>query len=423
MKAITFVSPFFVGLVSVLFQFFTWLLFFPRTKDVVPGLSDVPFYLTASSFLKYVIFYFIYFVSIFVGYAYGYASKTDKRYKLEKNNHSGQYRVKRYMSFVAGLMLLPIVLVEGAFFREVINFLRNPERLFTGGGFAQFAYVTQQSEIWYRTFHNFLPAIAAIYVVNFLTTDVRKKPSLKIVIFIMVFLNVILFLRAARQLVFASVLATLPIFIKLRIGFHKRVSIVKIFLVLALIIIALLVSEILRFGVLNAQRKALPLFSWENMIDTWTYILNAYVGKNVNNCMIYLDSSPSYGMFSTGSRVFYNPIYGFFQPSQHILVTEPGPHGTLDFIGLLWIDWGLGAPIVIAFLGFFIGLGYSMYRNHNSIYWDLYYAITYPGVVSNIRINYFFLNIFIYPLLMILFLKVTSIILETPIAKGRLNLK
>uniref|UniRef100_A0A7V4NGG7 Oligosaccharide repeat unit polymerase n=1 Tax=Fervidobacterium pennivorans TaxID=93466 RepID=A0A7V4NGG7_FERPE len=421
MKAITLVSPFFVGLVLVLFQFFTWILFFPQTKDVVPGLSGVPFYITVSSFLKYVIFYFIYFLSLFVGYSY--AGKTGKTYKPRKNNHDGSYRVKRYMRFLASLMLFAIVLVESVFFREVWNFLRNPEQLFTGGGFAQLAYVTQQSEKWYRTFHNFLPAIVAIYTVNFLTTDSRKKSSLKIVIFIMVIINVILFLRAARQLVFASVLATLPIFIKLRIGFHKRISAVKIFLVLALIIIALLVSEILRFGVLNAHRKALSLFSWENMMDTCTYILNAYVGKNVNNCMIYLDSSPSYGMFSTGSRVFYKPIYGFFQPSQHILVTEPGPHGTLDFIGLLWIDWGLGAPIVIAFLGFFIGLGYAMYRNHNSIYWDLCYAIIYPGVVSSVRINYFFLNIFIYPLLMILFLKVTSSILETPTAERRLSPK
>jgi|GEM_PF-3488864 len=150
------------------------------------------------------------------------------------------------------------------------------------------------------------------------------------------------------------------------------------------------------FNVFELYSADIILGSIHDLIKDIVYPGNKkYNGKNVNNAMIFLDSKPTYSMNYAGSGLF-DPIINFLGQKDFIPIHNIGPHGTVDFIGLLWVGWGCFSIIVLALLGFLIGFAYKRFTLFNTLRSDLLYAIIFPGIISIIRINYFFLNLFIY---------------------------
>lgn len=409
MKIKTLISPIVITPLIFLSQFFIWLLTFERLKNTVPGLESVSYHLTASAFLKYMLFFgFLYFF-IILGF---FSIKNIQKLRVRNAQHSAQC-IKLSNIFliqIAGLLLLLVLISEIINFYIMWDLLKKPTILFSQGlGLANLAYVTLQDESnWFRTFYNFLPIVVGIYTYFLSSLPAERynltKKRLKIKLVISFIVSMMLFLRGARQLTIVILLVFVALYAKYKIGFNKRISIKLILSLVILLLFLIVFSEILRFGVLNATRRDIGLFSLENISDVIKYILVAYLGKNVNNAMIIFDSNPTYSMFGTGSRLIYSIIEKIVSPPQFTPSYYLGPHGTVDFTALIWEDWGWGGLIVVSLIGFLIGFSYKLYLiTKTSFFWNLLYSIVYPGIFSCIRINYFFLNVFIYPFTILMF--------------------
>lgn len=417
MKIKILISPIVIMPLIFLSQFFIWLLTFERLKNTVPGLESVSFHLTASAFFKYILFFgFLYFFIIM-----GFFSIGNTRNLEIRHNQRSKQCIKLSNLFliqVADLLFLFVLASELINFYIIKDLFKNPTTLFSQGlGLAELAYMTQQNESnWFRTFYNFLPIIVGIYTYSLFNLSAKKhrliKKRLKIKLIIAFMISIILFFRAARQITIIILLVFFALYAKYKLGLNRRISIKLILLLMILLLFSIVLSEILRFGVLNSKKKNIGLFSLENTSDVVKYLLVAYLGKNVNNAMIIFDSKPSYSMFGTGSRLIYGIIKRVVSPPQFTPSSYLGPHGTVDFTGLIWQDWGWGGLVLISLIGFLIGFTYKIYIiTKTSFFWNLLYSIVYPAIFSNIRINYFFLNIFIYPFIVLMILWIIEYVL------------
>jgi len=399
LKAKRLISPLFI--IPILFSlvFFIWIIFFPQFKNEVPGLATVPFYLSDSLLLKYVVLFCVFYFFILFGFSSQWYVTNNKN--LEYNNKKGKLRYPKFKnkSFINYLFFVLFVIVSLQEIYTLIVIFQN-YNLFTllSKGFQQAAYVTSQDEENIsKTFYNLLPIVSAFYFRRFFLEQKNKKN--KIITCLIFLISIRLFFSASRQITLVIWLIFFLFFVKYKI--QKKISVKKLLLILFLLFFLIIFSELFRFGVWNSSIKNISLFSIANINDVTNYIMVAYIGKNVNNAMIFLDSKPTYSMSYAGSGLF-DPIINFLGPEDFIPIHDIGPHGTVDFIGLLWIGWGWFSIIVLALLGFLIGFAYKRFILFNTLRSDLLYAIIFPGIISIIRINYFFLNLFIYSFILYL---------------------
>lgn len=393
MKGQRLISPLFI--IPILFSlvFLVWIIFFPQFKNEVPGLATVPFYLSASSLFKYVVLFCVFYFFILFGSSFQWYVTNNKN--LEYNNEKGKLRYstfknKSFINYLFFVLFVIVFLLE--MYSLIVMFQNYNLSTLVSKGFQQVAYITLQDEenIW-RTFYNLLPIVSAFYFRGFFLEQRNKKN--KIITFLIFLISIRLFFSAARQITLIIWLIFFLYFVKYKI--QNKISVMKLLLILLLLFFLIIFSELFRFGVWNSSTKNISLFSIANINDVTKYIMVAYIGKNVNNAMIFLDSKPTYSMNYAGSGLF-DPIINFLGPKDFIPIHDIGPHGTVDFIGLLWVGWGWFSIIVLALLGFLIGFAYKRFILFNTLRSDLLYAIIFPGIISIIRINYFFLNLFIY---------------------------
>jgi len=404
-------SPLIIVPLVSLSQFFIWLFLFDSLKNVVPGVEGVQFYLSPTPLLRYIVLFSLFYASMIIG-SMVHKSHNSAMASSQNLNNIAVAKYKNIIILFCDLLLILVIVSESIAFYAMRDLLMQPKVLFSmGQGTAVLAQLTTQNEgNISRTFYNFLPIIIGVYSFLLLanSTGVQKKRrnGLKARLFLCFVIAVGLFFRAARQLSLVLFVVWFVIYAKYKLSLKKRIKIRTILLILLIVFSLAIFSEVLRFGVLNSVQKGIGLFSGENLFDVFRYFLCAYVAKNVNNAMIILDSKPTYGMFSTGSQLIYNFILRTVSPSSFTPATYIGPHGTVDFIGLIWIDWGLGSFVILPFIGFFVGLAYRNFiSSSKDLFWDVLYAIIYPGLFSNIRINYFFLHMFIYPFLALVLLQ------------------
>lgn len=414
MKLRLFFNPFFLIPILHLTQFLIWLVTFSSNlKDHIPGLSGVPYYLTSSAITKYVFFFMIYYISVFIGYKLlkpkirDYIPQPLKKTEKSIEYNNGYSLSKRgVVSFTADVLFVIVIITELYFLFIAKDILFNPELLLAANtqGLAQVAYITlQNEENLIRTTQNFLPFIAAVFAYIYLNNKyLRKKFKFRIILLIII--SLFIFMITGRQLALVVWMILILFTVKYKLGLSRKIKVRIIIALIFGLLVVIILSEIFRFGVLNSSKKGISLFSIENVIDVSKYLLVAYISKNVNNAMIALDSDSVYSPFFTGSRIFYLIFSGIFGTQEYYPVIDPGPHGTLDFMALIWIDWGWLSPIFLCAIGVIIGLAYRMFISSNYVFWDILYAIIYPGILANLRINYFFLNMFIYPLFITLVL-------------------
>ena len=372
-------------------QFILYLLVFDRLKNDVYLLEDVPTFLNLESLLKYMSLFFVFYIGILLG----------RIFKVRFNlNNLLFYKINSKIVFLFFILTL---FSEFLILVKLKNEPINVEELKT---FAQLTYITiQNEEAWYRTFLNFSIFIGAFYFFYFKIFDYKTKKVLlyPFIITILVLLtNAILF--AQRQILIVFFIVILLFYLRLRGYLEKRISFLKIIVFISLLFGIILLTELLRYGMFNAFRKNIELFSFENIADVIKYLLTAYFAKDVNNALIALASEPTYNFFSTGSKLLYKIILIFKEEQPFIPIVDPGPHGTVNFLALLWIDFGYLAFFLLPLLGFLIGMSYNLYMNikgDNFISLFLY-SIVFAGILSGIRINFFFLNIFIYNFILIL---------------------
>jgi len=169
-------------------------------------------------------------------------------------------------------------------------------------------------------------------------------------------------------------------------------------------------GELLRSGLYYSKSANLPLASPEVQSYVWQRLVQAYLAADFNNALVVLDCEPSLQMWYTTmlSFVLENP-HGYQEcPSWE------SAYGTVNVLALWWFDWGYGAFIV----AFVVGLALGIFYRWRSYVFDLdprglFYFIAFPGLFAIIRINYFFLTIFVLPFLALCALTIWTLLIKS----------
>ena len=398
------IDPIFLVPFLYVSQFLLYLIIFERFKYDVYLLENVPTFLNLESIIKIISLFLTFYVGIILG----------RSYKVKLNiDDFFFYKISSRIIFLFFLIFLVVEIFIVLRLRNAGIDLENIQ------SFATLSYITiQNEEAWYKTILNIGLFIGSFYI--YFSIKNRKKIiliCLFIFIFITYLVNALFFSQRQIFIVLIGILSLIYFRIN---DFHKKhISLHKIILAIVILFAFVIFAEMFRYGLFNSLRKNINLFSIENITDVLKYLLTAYLAKDVNNALIALASEPTYNFFSTGSKLLYKIILIFKEEQPFNPIVDPGPHGTVNFLALLWVDWGYVAFFLLPLLGFMIGFSYNLYlkgRNFISIF---FYSLIFTGILSNIRINFFFLNIYIYNFALVIFFTSLYIILNTIFSKKR----
>ncbi|MDE3840216.1 hypothetical protein C0966_12765 [Bacillus methanolicus] len=189
----------------------------------------------------------------------------------------------------------------------------------------------------------------------------------------------------------------------------KKIKISSIIIVLLTLILIVIFAEFFRYGIIFSQRNGVALFSTDTLLAIIEYISIAYISNDVNNTMIALANDSSLQLVSSSpvlkgvlSLIGINNFMDIFS-FNHL----PRGHGTVNFLGLIWFDFGW-AGIAVGFLvGFFCQYYYIKACSSSAIIsTDILIFVTIsPALYSISRINYFGQTIFLLPFILIVLIR------------------
>lgn len=376
------INPLLIILILYFFQFLIWLLFFDRFKKDVYLLGSVPTYFTASSFIKYQLFFIVFVFSILVGILYA-----NSFFRINDNSN---IKFSPIAKFLANFFFFIVLISEVFIIYQAIN--TEIHEVFIKG-FVIFVYASIQKEDSYlRTLLNF-----GLFPTLYFYAKFGFK-SKRLMLLLLVYLINAIFL-AQRHLFVVIIMGLLLVFLKRNGYIYKKIKLKNIILGLILLYSFWIFTEIFRYGIFNSYIKGIPLFSYENLIDVLKYNIAAYLSKDFNNAMIAFDSTPSFALSSTGSKLLLKISEFLLGPSEYIPVIDPGPYGTVNLLALIWIDWGYAGIFIISTIGFISGYFYVLFIRTNSFINMFFFCLLFTSLISSIRVNYFFSNFFVYNLL------------------------
>lgn len=382
-----------------------WLIFYAAWKNDIPGLNNISKYATIQSFLKYIVNIISLDAGIYLG---NYLSSAKYKNNLNVNNIFSK-NVRYITKNLSNINIFILIIIHLYLILYIIN--NNLYSLIKTSGLQVLSYsTTHNKENYWRIFLNLL--IVESYIESDLFFNIHSKYTkykLLTVIILSLFDGIFL---AERTLLIIVLIVIITIYVQSKLGFNYKLKLAIIVKYLIIIFIIIVASEIFRFGIINSVEKRIKLFSLANIFDIIKYLTVAYLGKNFNNAMIILDSTPTYNFFSTGSQVLMAFINLFKKTEIFVPVINIGPYGTVDMTALIWLDFGVLSFFILSLIGFIIGFAYNKFINNSSILSNFTYSLIVPGIILSIRINYFFSNYFIIPMIYILIIKYIYFIIK-----------
>jgi len=394
-------------LIVFLIQFIIWYLLMPD-KSVIQGVAP-KFYSSVATqrfFLLFVVLLF--FIKS--------GSLLTKCIIYNKPNGSLTSNRISQMCFVARLAFLLFFVAELIYIRHIIINLAIIIDFFSRGYVAGIGeFVRAQSITGITSLVNLYLVPTAIYSALFFHDETPKKirsiarKSL-IIIGIIILFNALL-LASRMQFVYylfcffgAYILIKKPSSIK----FTRNVIICVI-----VFILLLWVGETLRYGLNYATKSGYPLFSMEVQKFVLQILTQAYFASDLNNAYILLNWKPTGQYFE--SAIFFRTIlesFGYTYSSYNNPDWE-STFGTVNVLGLWWKEIGWYAIGICTLLGFYLGSIYQWAQSQVSqLSWSvIFFIISFPGVISLSRINYFGLPIFQIPFLYLVLILFIYIIL------------
>lgn len=197
---------------------------------------------------------------------------------------------------------------------------------------------------------------------------------------------------AARMFFVYYTLTVFAMYLTLR-G-EKRLMLRLVTLVVLMLALVVWLGELFRGGWLYAKANDIPLFSTEVQKHVLERLVQGYLAADFNNALVILDCTPSMSFVSTTSFAFLAPS----TPQYSDCPSWSSVYGTVNFLALLWYDWGEFSFLLIPLMGWIIGFAYRLGQLAFTLSpLGLLYALIYPGLFSVTRINYFFLSAFVVP--------------------------
>lgn len=378
------VHPVNIILVLYSFQILVWYLFFDYAIDIF--LVEKTTYFTIESIFKHFCFIGIFIFSIIFGINYakniGHVSSINLFQTKKINN-------------IHFILFILFSLASFMYFKSGINNYDVLQTSVLESGFSKIAYAAREDKSILSTFVNLFPYLVVVYYFN---------KTYKFRNFVLLFIGFSLFILGffySMRVLFVDYIIMLIVLISIKN--NVKYGLTKILLLLLLMIFFMIISEMFRYGVINSVHYNLELFSIKNFSNVVMYLLTAYIGSDVNNSLIYYDSTPSYRLMYSGSPLIYNAInqLGYFN-NNFMTIVPIERHGTINFLALLWNEWGYFAISWILIIGFFIGYSYYQGIKLKNHFWLVVYLILLPAIVFSMRQNYFFQMYIYLPLLVLM---------------------
>ena len=137
--------------------------------------------------------------------------------------------------------------------------------------------------------------------------------------------------------------------------------------------------------------------------DTQRYVadtlMQGYFGADFNNTLVFLncETMGSYIYTTMFRTIAYK--FGVRFTLNDCFPEMDSVYGTMNALALWWEDMGWWATILAWIVGGWVSYLYVSATHRRDPTAAILFLISYPGIYSTIRINYFFLTIYIIPLL------------------------
>lgn len=390
-----------------LIQFIIWYLLMPD-KSVIQGVAPKFYSIIAIQrfFLLFImLLFFIKSGSILTKYLI--ANKMESSITLDRISQ---------MSFVARLALLLFFVAELLYIRDIII---NPSiiiEFFSRGYVAGIGeYVRSQSITGVTSLVNLYLVPTAIYSALFFHANTPKKMRYiarnSLIIIGMIILFNAVFLASRMQFIY-YLFCFFGAYLLIKKPSSNKFTRNAIICVIAFILL-LWGGETLRYGLNYATKSGYPLFSIQVQQFVLQILTQAYFASDLNNAYVLLNWKPTGQYFE--SAAFFRTIlesFGYTYNSYHNPYWE-STFGTVNVLGLWWKELGWYALGICALLGFYLGCIYQWAQSRVSqLSWSvIFFLISFPGIISLSRINYFGLSIFQIPFLFLVLILFIYIIM------------
>lgn len=384
-------------LISAVFilQFIIWYLWMP---DVPTIQGAAPRLYSEQAIWRFIILFVVFITFMVIG---KYTARTFLKPSSIKNYSSSRlFYLKRialfsmFLFFIGELVYIRDLIVNPGIIIQAIS-----RGWVAGIG----EYVRSQSIFGVTTLINIVLLPIAIYSAIFFHNNTQQydrrnaKKWLVILGVVMLFNALVL---ASRMHFIYYLFCITGAYLLFKRPSSGRFTKVVILTVIGFLLVVWL-GETFRYGWMYATRIEQSVFSWDVQAYVLQVLVQGYFGSDINNAFALLNWEPSGQYFS--SAIFFRTLlesvgytYGpYYNPYWESIF------GTVNVLGLWWREVGWFALYICAFVGFYLGSIYqwAMYRTETLGWAVILFLISFPGVISLTRINYFGLSIFQVPLL------------------------
>jgi hypothetical protein len=368
----------------------------------MPDQPTVPFalpkYHSVEAAFRYVALLGVLLAAVWLG---SWATGVLSRHEDATFSAPSKRRVARALR-LARLATVLSVVGEVVYAREIIA---NPQLLLTAaaqGDFILAANVAQAGTIAGLTSLANLfvvgTAIFAILLFNAHTELPTKRTARRWLMLIGMIVTAHALLLGARMFVlyFLSIIAAAYV-----LNAGKRVRSSIICWTIAASVLLIWVGATMRDAGLYAARENVSVLSARAQGYARDVLVQHYLAADFNNAMVLLDCRPSMtyvgstmlaGLSSLGNETYLNCP----------LIAET--HGTINVLAQWWQDLGWVSLTIAGIVGVWLGSAFKRAR-HESDHLGigtLGFLISFPGIFSMLRVNYFFQSIFVFPFLFLM---------------------
>lgn len=377
-------------------QSFIWMIFMPNSLNLELKKYGISYkYISSISIFRFVFFYLIFILFIFIG--------TKIKFKSSKINF-------KYLNKYNNFLMLIWILVELISIRIILFNPIKCLKLFLEGKFYIVLNLIKSQIFFTETLVNIFPLILSISLFFYFSNYKKLNNLFKIiVIFLGTLVNGIFLFKRMHFIYFF--LIVVYFLIK-----NKKIKFFKAIKYLIILMVLIIFGEMLRFGMLYAANEGKALLSANVFGMVIFYLLTAYISSDFNNAMVIFNAESSYQLISTASPFFQKLLLGISGKyiGYNTIENWESGHGTVNSLALWWYDFGIFTLIVCLIIGMLIGVVYSNSKRLKNKYSNIQIIapIIFIGNFMLFRFNSFLLTIILIPIffwmIYILFLNVLT---------------
>jgi len=167
------------------------------------------------------------------------------------------------------------------------------------------------------------------------------------------------------------------------------------------------ISEWFRYGIQYSKYYGSQWVSIDTFYGISGYLFRSYVGKDIYNSLVMLNEESIYSICAY-SQSYIKGFAGLLGLNCADKYIDYGKHGTINFISILYREFGVLSVIVIALYGIVLQEMYKYYyfsQNTNKIIIGSLFLGASPFLY---RTNFFAMNIVVLPVIAVLVINIVS---------------